>query len=92
MKQSFSQLLGRVPGQLLLLPGSGRRDPPLPGLSIYTRPVVRILVFQRVVSVSSQTRIGFAAQYLLQRRYGAGVLRLVAQPTYGILSHTPIRL
>jgi hypothetical protein len=43
-----------------------------------------------MVCLSSQTRIDFGAQYLLQRRYGAGVLRLVAQPAYCILSHTPI--
>jgi len=77
---------------LLLLPGFGRRDPPLPCLSIHQRPVVRIMVFERMVCVTSQTRIGFGAQDLLQRRCGAGVLRLAAQPTYGMLSHTPIRV
>ena len=61
----------------MLLPGPGRRDPPLPGLGIYTRPVVRILVFEHVVSVCSQTRISFIAQYFLQCRYSAGVPRLV---------------
>jgi len=78
--------------KLLPLPGFGRRDPTLPCLSVHQRPVVWIMVFERMVCVTSQTRIGFGAQDLLQRRCGAGVLRLAAQPTYGKLSHTPIRV
>ncbi len=45
--------------QRLLSSGSGRRDPPLPGLSIDTHFVRRILAFERVVSLASQVRIGF---------------------------------
>src|SRR5438105_10929944 len=86
------RLPGRWPKQLLLLPGSGRRDPPLPGLSIDTRFVRRILVFERMVCLASQTRSGLRAQDLLQRRDGAGVLWLGAQPTYGMFSHTPVRI
>ncbi len=49
----------------LLLFASGRRDPPLPGLSIDTRFVSRILVFERMVSLTSQVCIGFGVQDLL---------------------------
>ncbi len=76
----------------MLLAGSGRSYPLLPGLFIDGRFVVGILVFERVVCFSSQTCVGFGAQYLLQRRYGADVPRLVTQPAYGMLSHTSIRV
>ena len=81
-----------MPKQPLLLPSSARRDAPFPGLSIYTRFVVRILGFERVVCGSSQMRIGFGAENLLQRSYSAGVLWLGTQPADGTLSYTPIRV
>jgi hypothetical protein len=37
----------------LLFSGSGRRDTPLPGLFIDTRFVSRILVFERMVSLTA---------------------------------------
>jgi hypothetical protein len=77
---------------LSILPCSDCRDPLFPGLSIYTRRVIGILVFECVVRLSSQTQISFGAQYLLQSRDGTDVPPLVAQPTYGLLSHASIRV
>ncbi len=71
----------------LLFSTSGRRDPPLPGLSIDTRFVSRILAFERMVSLTSQVCIGFGAQDLLQSRDSACNLWLGAQPTDGFLSY-----
>ncbi len=71
----------------LLLCASGRRDPPLPGLSIDTRFVSRILMFERMVSLTSQVCIGFGAQDLLQSRDSTGIRWMGAQPTDGFLSH-----
>ena len=71
----------------LLLSASGRRDPPLPGLSINTRFVSRILVYERMVSLTSQVCIGFGAQDLLQSRDSASIRWMGAQPTDSFLSH-----
>jgi hypothetical protein len=58
----------------LLLSAACRRNPLLPGLSIDTRFVSRILVFERMVSLTSQVCIGFGAQDLLQSSDSACIL------------------
>ena len=80
------------PGRLLFS-ASGRRDPPLPGLFIDARLVGRVLVFERLVSLTAQAGIGFGAHDVLQCRDGAGILRLgVQQPSNGLRSHMPVRI
>jgi hypothetical protein len=73
---------------------SGRRDPPVPGLVIEPRFVSRVLVFERMVSLTAQAFIGFGAHDVLQRRDRAGIAWLGAPPQHcnGLGSHMLVRI
>src|SRR6266702_1093170 len=65
---------------LELFPCRGRGNPPLSGLGIESRLVVRVLVFEGVMGIALQTRIGLGTQELLQYCSGTSVLREAPQP------------
>src|SRR5262249_39668299 len=85
-----SRLLERVPKQSLLSLFSACFHPPLPGLLIDTRFVMRVLGLERAVCGPSQIWMGFGAQDLLQCRDSASVWWVGSQSTDGFLSHPPI--
>ncbi len=85
-----SRLLSRLPKQWLLFSGSGRRNSLLSGLSIDSRFVVGVLVFERMVCLAPQALVGLCAQDLLQSSDSAGVPWLGTQPIDGFLAHPSI--